>query len=345
MSFPSSLSFTLTNRCNLRCRMCGQWSEEGYIRTAGATPPEMELADWKRVVDEAASHGVGSVLLRGGEPFLFPGIIELLDYIHGKGMFISIDTNGTLLRRYAADLLRIGSLHMTISMDGPEEIHDAVRGVPGTFRRIREGVELLHQLERETGRSISQSLTFTISGYNYRSLGALPEVARSLSVGNVCIVPFYYVPERLGLEYEREMREYFGRPAPCWRGFHHEESGVESEEFIRQLEMYHQSLGALADYPYLPLTPDEYRTWFRDAVTPVGPVACSNVERFIDIQPNGDANFCADFPDYSFGNVRSATIEELWNSPAAERFRAARRERPFAVCHRCGAKYMSVVRE
>jgi MoaA/NifB/PqqE/SkfB family radical SAM enzyme len=68
-----------------------------------------------------------------------------------------------------------------------------------------------------------------------------------------------------------------------------------------------------------------------------------NVERLIDIQPNGDANFCVDFPDYCLGNVREATIEEIWNGDRAERFRDFRRENPLAVCYRCGAKYMSEI--
>ena len=61
----------------------------------------------------------------------------------------------------------------------------------------------------------------------------------------------------------------------------------------------------------------------------------------MDVQPDGEANFCVDFPDYSFGNVRSSTIKELWNGERAARFREYRRKRPLAVCHRCGAKYIS----
>jgi len=69
--------------------------------------PLMELADWKRVIDELAAHSVGGVLIRGGEPFLFPGIIELLHYIAAHKIYIAIDTNGTLLGRYAQDLVNI----------------------------------------------------------------------------------------------------------------------------------------------------------------------------------------------------------------------------------------------
>ena len=145
MTFPQCISFTLTNACNLRCRMCGQWSAEGYVRGGQKkTPPELVLADWKRLVDEAAAHQVGSILLRGGEPFLFPGIVELLEHIHDRGLFVAIDTNGTQLKKFAADMVRIGRMHLTISVDGPEEIHDAVRGVTGCFKQIREGVAALN---------------------------------------------------------------------------------------------------------------------------------------------------------------------------------------------------------
>ncbi len=61
----------------------------------------------------------------------------------------------------------------------------------------------------------------------------------------------------------------------------------------------------------------------------------------IDIRPDGSANFCVDFIDYSFGNVREASIADLWNGDRAERFRELRRSKPLAVCYSCGAKFMS----
>ena len=139
MGFPQTVSFTITNSCNLRCKMCGQWSEEGYIKKKrGVLQQTLGLTDWKRLVDEVAAHHIPSVIIRGGEPFMYPGIIELLEYINFKGLIASIDTNGTLLTTYASDLLRIGKIHITISVDGPEQIHNGVRGIPGCFKKIEE---------------------------------------------------------------------------------------------------------------------------------------------------------------------------------------------------------------
>jgi MoaA/NifB/PqqE/SkfB family radical SAM enzyme len=341
MDFPQYVSFTITNACNLRCQMCGQWSEEGYMhQNKDSLKQQLKLADWKRLVDEIADHGVSGILIRGGEAFLYPGMIELLEYIRSKGMFTSIDSNGTLLKDVAADLLRIGNLHVTVSVDGPEEIHDQVRGVKGCFQRIREGMAVLRELEKSTGKQISTSITFTISPYSYRGLGVLPDVARSLQIKTVCIVPYYYVPEALGKEYEREMADQFGCQAFSWQGFHHEDSGVDLEIFRQQYRQFLASLGDLFNYPYLPLSEEEYLEWFSSPTSVVRTSRCANVEKLIDIQPQGNANFCVDFPDYTIGNIKESTIAELWNSERAIRFRERRREKPFGACHRCGAKYM-----
>ncbi len=341
MDFPQTISFTLTNSCNLRCRMCGQWSEEGYIRGGQKdSARKMSLADWQRLVDEAATHGIKSILLRGGEPFLLPGFIELLDYIHGKGFFVSIDTNGTLLKEHASDLARIRDVHVTVSIDGPEPIHDAVRGVKGCFNKSREGLLALAELEKTSGKKISRSICFTISPYSLPGLDALPGVARKLGVETVVIAPYFYVPEAVGKAYEKELRE-LGCPAFSWRGFHHEDSGVPVEVFLDKLRRFRAGLQGIREYPYMALSEEEYRRWFTDPTAPVGRISCPNVEKLIDIQPGGEANFCVDFPDYSIGNARNATIWELWNGERARRFRERRRRAPLSACHRCGAKYMS----
>jgi MoaA/NifB/PqqE/SkfB family radical SAM enzyme len=173
----------------------------------------------------------------------------------------------------------------------------------------------------------------------------MADVARSLSVPSVNIVPYYYFPNSVGAEYERELKEDFDCTAFSWKGFHHEVSGVEFARFREELKKYRASLGDIYDFPYMPLAEDEYRIWFQDSTTAVGSTKCMNVEKLIDVQPSGETNFCVDFPDYSLGNVKKATISEVWNGERARRFRDYRRERPLSVCYRCGARYISEIKE
>lgn len=346
MDFPEYISFTLTNSCNLRCRMCGQWSEEGYISNRiKKTNSIMKLEQWKKLVDEISNYRIRFILIRGGEPFLYPEINKLLEYINSKSIFISIDTNGTLLRKYAEDLIRIGNMHITFSVDGPEKIHDSVRGVKGYFKKIKENIDLLNELEKNNSYKISKSICFTISKYNYKVLGEMPDVARYMTIPSINIVPYYYFSSGTGKKYEEELKKNFNCAAYSWKGFHHEVSGVDFKVFLDEYKKYLTNLGEVNNFLFMDLTENDYKTWFSNSSTPVGKTKCLNVEKLIDIQPNGDANFCVDFIDYSFGNVKDSTIKALWNSPKAVRFRNYRREKPLAVCHRCGAKYISEIRE
>ncbi len=79
----------------------------------------------------------------------------------------------------------------------------------------------------------------------------------------------------------------------------------------------------------------------RNCRSKVGTYDCRNPWKLLDIQPNGDANFCVDFPDYIVGNITDQTIAEIWNSDRAELFRDYLKQHPLPICNRCGAKYMS----
>lgn len=346
MDFPQFISFTITNACNLRCKMCGQWSEESYIKNKVIdVSPQLKLNDWKRLVDEIAHYEIRFVLIRGGEPFLYPDIIELLEYVNSKGIFLSIDTNGTIIEKYIADLLRIGNMHITFSVDGPESIHDNVRGMNGSFNKIKENILLFNKMEKETGKKLSKSICFTISKYSYKGLGEMPNVARSMGITSINIVPYYYFSTDVGKKYEDELKNNFDCTAYSWKGFHHDNSGIDFEIFEREHQKYLDTLNGIGNFPYMPLKVDEYKSWFEDPLTVVGSTQCNNVENLIDIQPNGEANFCIDFPDYCIGNVKDLSIAQIWNGERAEKFRNYRRTKPLAICYRCGAKYCSEIKE
>lgn len=347
--FPQSVSFTITNACNLRCKMCGQWSESGYmLDDSTKIKPEMKLTDWKRIIDEVAEHNIKSVLLRGGEPFLHPHILELLNYLDSKNFFISIDTNGTLLQKYAADLVRIGNIHLTFSVDGPEEIHDEVRSVKGCFQQLKENILLLHELEKNNTKKIGKSVCFTISPYSYKGLGVMPDVVRDLSIDTINIVPYNYVTGEIKRQSEEILKKELSSCAFSYSGFHHDSSGIDFEIFREQFREYNTRLNDLYQFPYMGnsksyLTEEDYKNWFGDPEFILGGEYCANVERLIDVQPDGSANFCVDLPDYKIGNVLQSSISEIWKSHEAQKFRQHIRKKLLPACYKCVAKYMGEI--
>lgn len=346
MSFPKFISFTLLNACNLRCKMCGQWSETGYVKNKIVeVNPQLGLEVWKKLIDEISKHKIRFILIRGGEPFLFPQIMDLIKYANSKKIFLSIDTNGTMIEKYAEELVQLGNMHITFSVDGPEHIHDEVRGIEGSYKKIKTNIALFNELEEKYNKSLSKSICFTISKYSYQGLGEMPNVAREMGIKSINIVPYYLFNSEVGKEYELELSELFDTYSYSWKGFQNESSGIDFELFKAQHEKYISTLNGIENFPFMPFTIEEYKKWFDNCHTVVGTEKCMNIESLIDIQPNGDANFCIDFPDYVFGNVKNNSIEEIWNSEKAEKFRQYRRKKPLAVCYRCGAKYCSEIKE
>jgi len=127
---PLLVNLELTHRCNLACVFCD---------LARPDAPQWETAPALRIVDELARSGTQSICLNGGEPLLHPGLGLLVRRAKHHGMRVALSTNGTLITKRLEDLEGVDSLK--ISLDGPREVHDAVRRQP-SFDRAVEGASL-----------------------------------------------------------------------------------------------------------------------------------------------------------------------------------------------------------
>jgi MoaA/NifB/PqqE/SkfB family radical SAM enzyme len=93
----------------------------------------------------AEAYGVGyrHLHITGGEPLLWEGLFEILDFGFSTGYeTIFLNTNGTLVtEEMSRRLASYGpSFSMSISLDGPQDLHDRIRG-NGSYRRAIQGIE------------------------------------------------------------------------------------------------------------------------------------------------------------------------------------------------------------
>ena len=134
---PLRILLLLTTRCNLSCPYC--------IARDGLNVPETDrltLHEWKRVVDSIPRGTV--VSLEGGEPFLFPEIMELLDMLLASRRRVTAVTNGTALTpERVTRLVQGGLLYLGVSIDGMEDYHNRVRGHPQAFQRSTAALRML----------------------------------------------------------------------------------------------------------------------------------------------------------------------------------------------------------
>lgn len=165
------MSLQITNLCNSKCTMCGIWK---IYRGEDRRLLEGELAgpEWIRLVDRALARGVESFDVTGGEPFLKEGIADLLALMLRRTGFAAVTTNalqsGRILgavRKVLAQAPRDSLFVVSVSLDGFDGTHAAVRGVRHGAARARELLRELGRLRREYPQ-LSQQISFTIMEEN-----------------------------------------------------------------------------------------------------------------------------------------------------------------------------------
>ena len=138
----------LTRRCNLDCSYC-PW-HTGPVNA----DEELSTLQWKRVIDRLAEMGIEVLVLEGGEPTLRTDLSDLLRHAHSLGLAALVGTNGT------TNPWRLRPTAFTVSIDGPKEIHDSIRG-SGSFDR------LIANLQTNPGLPVASITVVTRANVDY----------------------------------------------------------------------------------------------------------------------------------------------------------------------------------
>ena len=134
--FVKAIMWSLTGRCNFRCRHC-------YLDSPDSVWHELTTAEAMNVIDQMAECGVLSVHLTGGEPLVRPDFWKIVDRLCEKNIHIgTIYSNAWLIDDALLDQLESRGLkpEFSISFDGLGW-HDWMRGVPGAEKHTLEVME------------------------------------------------------------------------------------------------------------------------------------------------------------------------------------------------------------
>lgn len=148
---PIQLTFFLTRRCNARCPFCFYLSRQSNCSGDAA---ELSLAEIEKMA--ASLKNLLWLAFSGGEVFLREDLVEIVNIFYERNhpAHILLPTNGLqpedIQRKTAAILKNSPQSVVTVklSLDGPEEVHDTLRGVTGAFQKAMETCRLLQDLGR-----------------------------------------------------------------------------------------------------------------------------------------------------------------------------------------------------
>lgn len=178
-----SLSIRVTNNCNLKCIHC--YSNAGFSYSKELTTKE--ILD---IVRQAYNLGAFRIFFTGGEPFLRKDIIQILRYAKSQRFTVYISTNSTLVTK--DDLKEINTIGVDVfqvSIDGPEEINDEIRGVSGAFQKA---VTALNQAKRFLNNTTIVMAT-VILRENKQYIKELYDLACKIKVDNFAVTPLHSV--------------------------------------------------------------------------------------------------------------------------------------------------------
>ena len=168
-----SLTLVLTERCNLRCKMCDIWEKSDGVKQE---LPERVIAD---ITAMKWFRGINSVTLTGGEPFLRDDLSDIVErfYSASPRINISISSNGTLTEPILQFLARQKSsrrITLEISINGINVL-DAIAQTKDTFKRMHATVSKV----RECFPRVRLRAKFVITPWNYFEIESVGEYCRS----------------------------------------------------------------------------------------------------------------------------------------------------------------------
>ena len=189
---PIQAFFEVTYRCNLRCDMCHYLEIIDDTETNKTYKNEMSADEIKKAILKLPRMSL--ITFTGGEAFMKNDFMEILKFAT-KRHKVHIITNGTTLsEKVVEDLMRLrlksvwgcGLFYMGVSIEGNEQLHDAITTIPGSHKKTTQGLERLVEHKKTLKSKFPLiHLTCVINRENVMDLVPLYEYANKLGV-NVC---------------------------------------------------------------------------------------------------------------------------------------------------------------
>ncbi len=336
---PVSIDMELTFRCNLKCKICPQELYKDKQKAAGQSTSlprqaeEISLTDIRAVVNDAAQMGVKIITLTGGEPFLRKDILDIISHIKTKGIGCNILTNGMLINpKIAAELVSAEVDTITFSMDGPEEIHDQVRGVKGSYAKVCHSIEAIQKQKQIQGKNKPYlGLNCTISSLNQHKFSQLVDTAKRYNLGAVNYAFLFFtqqaaidktqqlIPLKQAKPEDQVLPDYLKQIDPvvlqseidkCYAKA--ADVSVNFNPPLKQSELNRYFFDD--DYSYCNKC---FLPWYSSRINPYGDVYPCSI-------------------DFKVGNIHQHSFSQLWNSENYIRFRTILKEKGlFPKCLKC----------
>lgn len=320
---PLEIFFVLIDECNYKCKVCSLWS--GIYKK---TTSNLSLKEIKSLIDSSSTIDVPTFIISGGEPFLHPEIIEIIEYASSKIKNVRVNTNASLINSEIAKAIVFSSLkEIWISLDGTKEYYNKFRGVENAFERTTQGILYLKEAKEKYSKITPRILIDTIiSNENISSLQELINLLGNLKIDELSLIHTCYVPPNAIKETEKFLKMeniYSGQFTTTTGSFCTNARLQKKDEILIKKYCKENNLFVFID-PILKKPPNKVRS----------KVKCLFPWMNMEIFPWGDVCVCPILDKIIIGNIREKPLMEIWNSSKMQEIRKFA-IKGFEVCKHC----------
>ncbi|MCK5153251.1 MAG: radical SAM protein [Spirochaetales bacterium] len=336
----SLIYFRITPLCNLKCIMCGQRGDKGVLKGEYAKKEAKKIVpldQYKNLIDEIAPDKP-IFYMWGGEPFLYPDFMELSKYIVDKKCILSVNTNGTFLKKEAERIVKDKWNALFVSLDGFEDINDEIRG-KGSYKRVIEGFkEINRQKKLQNSKFPHMGIVTTVSNKNYMHLDKLVSAVKDFDLSWHFINLGTYSNNKIIKDHTEFMKEKLDTETFCLDAYNTAyNEGIDGEVFSEILKKIHALKPGYPIVTVPAINPNKIGAYYSELKTIVRD-KCRVPWSQCNIDYNGDVHFCADYPEYILGNIKNDKLYNILNNERSVKFRNTLKDTEhglFPGCARC----------
>jgi radical SAM protein with 4Fe4S-binding SPASM domain len=310
------------------------WGRQG-VQDFGAGQASSDELAWEVVerIFREAGQEQPSFILSGGEPLLYSRFAALAALLRRHRCFAYVCTNGLLVRKRLAEIQDNPYLVFYISVDGPREVNDRLRG-NGAYDLAVDGIRALKGMRSKPYVGVQ----FTLQPENVHTLHRTCAEMISLGVDWILINLQWFLTPEQATAYEAVLQSEYGIMPKSHRGFLLPYD-LDKEEFVEQCRRIRAERWPIQISSYLREPVHIYDYIDHPEANPYNQFCYKEWMR-MDVLPDGRVTPCIQYPDITFGSLRESSVMAIWNGEPFARFRKRISERLLPVCSRCYCLYL-----
>lgn len=297
---------------------------------------ELSLEDWKNVIDMLGPENLKVIELFGGDALLRKDVlIPLIEYIKKKNKKIIVDfpTNCNLLdKETAIAIVKSGVGRIYVSLDGPIEIHDKIRGNREIFNHVQIALEELIKAKKDLGKKTPAIIiNCTISSSNVDNFEQIIPIAEELGVD---ALEFEYVGEFKEKNIQKTNVEGI-EPTPFYINM--SSSNLLNEEQAYFLKKKIKDIRKLAKNSKINIWTQHIDTLTIDNLIngTIPNKKCYFCRYTIAIDPFGNVMGCFHFNNYLLGNIKNVSFSSIWYNKKHRSFLKFQKKGKIKICKNC----------